>query len=138
MTALLAVFLAIGTASADDKFELRDAELELVTAGTKINGDRVSGDKLLHFDFEKTTRSGKKISGDGSLEILSALMSTATNSIYLGDGAQGNLSSLININAINSQISVLLNLNINIDSSVGSLSQLNIHATPPTTSPPTH
>lgn len=134
--AVLAVFLTGGTASADEKFELLDAELELVTAGTLITGDRVSGDKPLHFDFVKTTRSGKKVSGEGSLEILSALMSTTTNSIYLGDGAQGNLSSLININAINSQISVLLNLNINIDSSVGSLSQLNIHAAPPTTSPP--
>jgi hypothetical protein len=32
----------------------------------------------------------------------------------------------VNINAVNSQITVLLNLNISIDSSVGTLNQLNV------------
>ena len=40
--------------------------------------------------------------------------------------AQQNLTSLININAVNSNVSVLLNLNVNINSSVGTLTQTNL------------
>jgi len=128
---VLAISLVGASVLADDKFELAEAELDRVTAGTQ------SGDpELLKFDFVRTTRSGKTIRGEGSLDILSKLMSTSSSTIFLGDGAQGNLSSLININAINSQISVLLNLNINIDSSVGTLNQLNINSSVPVVSRP--
>jgi hypothetical protein len=41
--------------------------------------------------------------------------------------AQQNLSSLININAVNSNINVLLNLNVNLNSTVGTLTQANMN-----------
>jgi len=109
--------------SADEKFKLDDAQLDRVTAGTQPDSK-----ELLKFDFARTTASGKTTRGEGSL-VLAAPTSEYT--LYLGDGAQGSLSSLININAINSQISVLLNLNVTIDSSVGTVNQLNIQVPVP-------
>lgn len=131
----LAVSLIGGAALGDNKFELAEAELDRVSAGTRSD-DQV----LLTFDFVRTTQSGRTISGEGSLDILNKLIASSPSTIYLGDGAQGNLTSLVNINAIHSQISVLLNLNIIIDSSVGTLTlnQLNIHTWVPVVIPPSH
>jgi hypothetical protein len=137
LTRCVIALLAIGTpgmtALADDKFELPDDELAHVTAGTQTDAE-----ELLTFDFVRKTQSGKTISGEGSIETLVALMATATPTLFLGDGAQGHLSSLVNINAVNSQINVLLNLNISIDSSIGSLNQLNINAARPVDLLPSH
>jgi hypothetical protein len=47
--------------------------------------------------------------------------------VNLGGNAQQNLSSLININAVNSTINVLLNLNVNINSTVGTILQSNLN-----------
>ena len=129
----LAVSLIGGAALGDNKFELAEAELDRVTAGTQLDDQ-----ELLTFDFVRTTQSGKTISVEGSLDILSKLIANSPSTIYLGDGAQGNLTSLVNINAIHSQISVLLNLNIIIDSSVGTLNQLNINTSIPVVIPPSH
>jgi hypothetical protein len=46
--------------------------------------------------------------------------------LSLNGNAQQNLSSLVNINAVNSQVNVLLNLNVNINSTVGTLTQANL------------
>ena len=94
-----------------------------VTAGTQE-----SGEEIARFDFSRTTASGRTVSGEGSL----AMADRARDyTLFLGDGAQGNLRSLVNINAVNSTITVLLNLNIGIDSSVGTINQLNLHSTVP-------
>jgi hypothetical protein len=120
--------LASATAAADGKFKLDDAQLDRVTAGTQSDAR-----ELMQFDFSKTTAAGRHVSGDGALTLVAP---SNEYTLYLGDGAQGNLKSLVNINAINSQISVLLNLNVNIDSSVGTLNQLNIQVPVPTTAVP--
>jgi hypothetical protein len=54
---------------------------------------------------------------------------TGTNmsALTLNGGAQQNLSSLVNINAVNSNINVLLNLNVNMNSTVGTVMQSNLN-----------
>jgi hypothetical protein len=47
-------------------------------------------------------------------------------SLTLDGAAQQNLSSLVNINAVNSRINVLLNLNVNMNSTVGTVTQSNL------------
>jgi len=113
----------------DEKKELTDAELDHVTAGTD-SGDEISD--LASFEFMKTTRSGKTIEADGSFMLVEAIDRATIGNLILSDGAQGNLSSLININAVNSDVNVLLNLNISINSEIGSLNQFNVNGTLPT------
>ena len=110
-------------AKADEKFQLEDSALGRVTAGTQV-----SGEEIARFDFSRTTASGRTVKGDGSLVMADR---ARDYTLFLGDSAQGNLRSLVNINAVNSTITVLLNLNISIDSSVGTINQLNLQGTVP-------
>jgi hypothetical protein len=73
--------------------------------------DGVSGGITGSFDM---TQSGNMSLNDNSIQ-----------SISLSDQAQQNLSSLVNILSINSTIQVMLNLNVNINSSVGTVNQGN-------------
>ena len=59
-------------------------------------------------------------------ELLEAELPPSAAILILRDNAQGNLRSLINVNAVNSLIQVLVNLNININSTVGSVQQINL------------
>ncbi len=54
----------------------------------------------------------------------------------MSDAAQRDLRSVVNINAVNSAVNVLLNLNVNVDSSVGTLNQLNFNDALPSAVPP--
>jgi hypothetical protein len=117
---LLGFCSLVHTAAADGKVKLDDAQLERVTAGTQADAN-----EIVLFDFARSTSSGRTARGEGTLSVVG---NAPEYTLFLGDGAQGNLSSLVNINAVNSQITVLLNLNISIDSSVGTLNQLNVQA----------
>ncbi|GAC1422417.1 MAG: hypothetical protein NVSMB62_18070 [Acidobacteriaceae bacterium] len=82
---------------------------------------------VVNFTGQVPTANGL-VSSTGSLAIQTAPLSGTTfNSLTLNGDAQQNLTSLININAVNSKISVLLNLNININSTVGSILQSNLN-----------
>jgi hypothetical protein len=98
-------------------FLLDDAALARVTAGTRDDPRA-----LADFDFVRQTASGRTVSGDGTLALAEP---HGDYTLMLGAGAQSNLRSLVNINAIDASITVLLNLNINVDSSVGTLNQNN-------------
>jgi hypothetical protein len=119
-SATLALVLLAGPASAGDlPYLLDDQVLDQVTAGTQSDPR-----ELAEFDFSRSTASGRTVSGHGSL----ALTQTSREyTLTLGDGAQQHLRSLVNINAIDAQITVLLNLNINVDSTVGTLNQHNFN-----------
>jgi hypothetical protein len=81
---------------------------------------------IVNFTGEVPTANGL-VSSNGTLSIQTApFTGTTLGSLTLNGNAQQNLSSLININAVNSSINVLLNLNINIDSTVGSILQSNL------------
>lgn len=128
------LLLAAFSASADEKQPMTDAELDAVTAGAAAGSD---SEDLLTFEAVKTTRSGKTVTADGSLRVIDATKGITVGNLTLSDGAQSNLQSVININAVNSAVNVLLNLNVNIDSSVGAVNQLNLNGSLPAQLPGT-
>ena len=121
---VLSSSLSWADALATEMVELSDAELDEVTAGT-IDVDR--SEDVVRFAATKATASGKTVAVDGTFELVDVLNSQTIGSLILRDGAQGNLNSLININAVNSQVNVLLNLNVNINSEVGVVDQRNLN-----------
>lgn len=109
-------------ASSASAFEaLSDETLNAITAGS-ANSAEYSEEALTRIPFRYSGRKGQV---DG--EVLVVPMSTFNESaqLQLMDNAQSHLRSLININAVNSPVQVLLNLNISIDSNIGNISQLN-------------
>ena len=62
------------------------------------------------------------MNGNGDL----TLTDNSTQNILLSGQAQQNLNSLVNIISVNSTISVLMNLNVNINSTVGTVNQGNM------------
>jgi len=106
------------------KKPLSDDAMDRVTAAG-VSATASQG--VVKFSGQVPTPNGL-VSAAGSLAISTAPVSgTTIGSLNLNGNAQQNLSSLININAVNSTISVLLNLNINIDSTVGTVVQSNLN-----------
>ena len=100
--------------------ELDELQLDSVYAG------RVASDKqdiITSIPFHYVGRHGRV---DGEAVISPSNSNQGTASLLIQDGAQNHLSSMININAVNSPIEVLLNLVVNIDSQIGVVKQNNI------------
>ena len=116
---------------------LSDAELDAVAAGTVAVNE---SEETLVFSAVKETAAGRTVRAEGELKIIEMPRGLTVGTLTLTDGAQQNLQSLININAVNSAINVLLNLNVTIDSSVGAINQLNLTESLPRVpvSPPGH
>jgi hypothetical protein len=117
-----ALCVVAGVAAADDKRLLSDAELDATTAGSV--GINVQDEQIV-FEVVRKSASGRRVRADGSLRIIEVPAGITVGNLILSDNAQQNLHSLININAVNSAVNVLLNLNITVDSSVGTVNQLN-------------
>jgi hypothetical protein len=120
-TLLLMLWIAC-TAQLHAAEPLGDEQLDAVTAGA---ADEASG--LLEFNLKHETASGRRIEVDGAIDVDRA-RSLQNAALLLQDSAQSNLQSLININAVQSAVNVLVNLNITIDSNVGEIRQLNLKA----------
>lgn len=103
---------------------LGDAQLDAITAGA---ADETS--ELLEFSVKHETASGRRIEVDGAVDV-ERVRSLESAALLLQDSAQSNLQSLININAVQSAVNVLVNLNITIDSNVGEIRQLNLASAP--------
>lgn len=103
---------------------LGDEALDAITAGAASETS-----ELLEFNVKHETASGRRIAVDGSLDV-DRLRSLENAALLLQDSAQSNLQSLININAVQSAVNVLVNLNIVIDSNVGEIRQLNLGSVP--------
>jgi hypothetical protein len=105
------------------KKPLSDDAMDRVTAAG-VTATASQG--VVKFSGQVPTPNGL-VSSTGTLSVQTAPVSgTTIGSITLNGDAQQNLSSLININAVNSKINVLLNLNINIDSTIGTVVQSNL------------
>ena len=104
--------------------ELDDAELDQVTAGAAS----VSQDEdLLNLEFLTTLNNGTSVSANGTLQVREGGTSiTNRGNLVISDNAQGNLSAIVNVNAVNSPVQVLLNLNITVNSTIGGVEQINI------------
>ncbi len=101
--------------------ELTEEELNAVTAGN-VDPTYESGEALTRIPFHYTSGKGKI---DGEVFVLPMANYNNLGTLQLMDNAQSNLRSLINVNAVNSPVQILLNLNININSTIGNINQLN-------------
>ena len=124
MTAVLfaVMLLLLGPIPVLGMQELSENELDEITAGG-ISANIVDG--VLQFQFAKETASGRYVEGSGTVSQLAQPLSGGSSSILLRDNAQSNLSSFITVNAVNSVVQLLVNLNININSVIGTLGQSN-------------
>jgi hypothetical protein len=118
----LAVLLLAAPLFAQAAEPLSDAELDVVTAGA---ADETQ--ELLEFNVKHETATGRRVEVDGAIDV-ERVRSIESAALLLQDSAQSNLQSLININAVQSAVNVLVNLNITIDSHVGEIHQLNLSA----------
>lgn len=100
---------------------LSDQELHAVSAGS-VDRDDHGSYELNRIPFRYTGTKGEV---DGEVIVLPMTDVRNQSSLQLMDNAQSNLRSLINVNAVNSPVQVLLNLNININSNIGAVNQLN-------------
>ena len=100
--------------------KLDDVQLDNIVAGTQL-GD-ASGE-IARIPIMWSKPNGNSLEGE---IIVQRVSNQTTGYLTIQDGAQSNLRSLININAVNSPVNVLLNLNININSQVGVLEQFNL------------
>jgi hypothetical protein len=82
-----------------------DAALDRVTAGVSTG----MSDGVVKFQGSVPTANGL-VTGAGTLAVLTGpITGTNMSTLTLNCGAQQNLSSLVNINAVDSNINVLLN-----------------------------
>ena len=110
--------------SQSKKKALSDDMLDRVTAAG-VSATVSQG--VINFSGQVPTVNGL-VTSTGTLAIQTGPFSgTTLSTLTLNGDAQQNLSSLININAVNSKINVLLNLNININSTVGTILQSNLN-----------
>ncbi len=100
---------------------LSDEKLSTISAGG-AGPNLGSKSALTQIPFSYSSRHG---SVDGEVIVLPTSTSYEFSSLHLSDNAQSNLNSLININAVNSPINVLLNLNVNVNSHIEKINQLN-------------
>ncbi len=108
---------------------MSDAELDAVTAGAAPSSDL---DEIVAFDLVRRTQSGRTVTAEGSLSALTTPADLRLGQLTLSDGAQSHLQSVVNINAVDSVVNVLLNLNVTVDSTVGGVNQFNLNgALPP-------
>ena len=122
---VLVLLAAAGLAFADGR-ELSDAELDEVVAGTV---DYTLHEELLRFSYVGAAGSRHDAEIDGTALVTgSPLPGATTGRLIIDNGAQTGLSALVNLNAVNSQVNVLLNLNITINSTVGEVRQINIRS----------
>ncbi len=121
----LLLMAATGPAFADGR-ELSDEELDEVVAGT-VNEEL--HEELLRFSYVGAAGSRHEAELDGTLSVSgNPIAETPTGLLIIDNGAQTDLSALVNVNAVNSEVNVLLNLNITINSTVGEVRQINIRS----------
>ena len=120
--ALLAYMLS-GAAAAYEP--LTDEQLDAVTAGADE-----SVLEEVTVQAARVTSSGKRVTVAGTVGLQHVPNTIDAADLLLRDSAQSNLQALVNMNAVNSVVNVLVNLNINIDSQVGELRQINLAAPP--------
>jgi hypothetical protein len=123
-----AILLLVASSASAGGRKLADDELDSVTAAgyTIAYRSGTPENTLFDFNFDHTGQA-KHVSGQGSLDISThELGALSLNSLVIDHGAQQGLKALVNINAVNAVVNVLMNLVINVDSTViGGITQWN-------------
>lgn len=106
---------------------LTNTQMAHVTAGSAAAAAaQAQSSVVVPLYFNKPLAQGGSVQGSGSLKVELAAGASAATQIALSGAAQSNLRALVSVNAANSVVQVLLNLTINVNSSVANLSQFNI------------
>ena len=100
---------------------LSDEQLHGITAGS-FGGTAPGEEVIARIPFRYSLQKGQ-LEGEVMFVPVNTYDQFAT--LQLMDNAQSNLQSLVNINAVNSPVQVLMNLNVNVNSTVGRLNQWN-------------
>lgn len=133
LVALLFVLSLAGDAAAQAR-KLSDAELDTVTAGRAAAPPSLPvsapASPPLEFTFTAPAGATRVVEGSGTVQVVEHSGAAGRDTLVIRDQAQQNLQSFINVTAVNSQIQVLVNLNITINSTVGTVQQLNVSGTP--------
>ncbi len=116
------IFISIASpAWSAGKRPLSDAELDQVTAGGGSAQANVANG-VVNFQFQSDASSRQNVEAKGTITIKEVReLGINVGSLVIRDSAQSNLRALININAVNSKISVLMNLTVIINSKIGGL-----------------
>ncbi len=123
----LLLLCASGDAVAAKLKLLTNRQMSNVTAGSAAVAAAQAADSVVvPLYFNEPLNQGGSVEGSGSLQVKSTAGAAGATQIALSGSAQSNLRALVNVNAANSVVEVLLNLTINVNSSVAHLSQLNI------------
>lgn len=119
----LALLLA-GPGSAKAFEELSEDELGRITAGA---GSSQIVDGVLEFQYGRETANGRYyIETSGSVsQLVEPLPGDPGSYLIVSDNAQSNLNSFITVNAVNSTVQLLINLNVSINSTIGTVGQSN-------------
>ncbi|WP_213803460.1 hypothetical protein [Granulicella sp. dw_53] len=123
----LALLTQVGMAQrlASHKLEpLSDSQLDRVTAGGVSASMGNNG--VINFQGSAATSNGLVEASGNMRQLTSPISTTNMGSINLTDGAQSGLSALNNIVAVNSAVQVLVNLNVSIGSTIGTIIQTNM------------
>ena len=118
---VLVVFVTLLSTQVWALEELTDEQLHAVTAGSQ-DPTASSEAALTRIPFRY---SSAKARVDGEVLVVPLALTQQTATLKLTDNAQSHLRSMININAVNSPIQILLNLNINVNSKIGNINQWN-------------
>lgn len=123
LVALATLLLVAAPPARAAKHKLDDAQLAKITAGG-VSVQNNNG--VIDFQFEGAAGSTHSVSGSGTVAPLGpGAAASDLSQLILNDNAQQNLQSFININAVNSQVQLLINLTVNVNSTVGTLLQNN-------------
>lgn len=122
---VLGLIAALAATAAFAAEPLTDEQLDAITAGAD---DGVLEEIVV--SVSRLTASGTAIAVDGTLGAQRPADARGAAELLLRDSAQSDLQALINVNAVQSVVNVLVNLNINIDSHVGEVRQINLSTGP--------
>lgn len=102
---------------------MSDSELDKIVAGSI---DAQVFEDVVRFHYLGAAGMNHLAELEGTLSLSATQNQSTTGLLIIDNGAQRNLSSLVNVSAVNSNVNVLLNLNININSTVGEMRQINV------------
>jgi len=117
----LCLLLAGATERAWGAQALTDAEMDQITAGS-LSVEAANG----QFNFQLGGETNRvSVTGSGTVAATENVSAGPAGYVIMRDNAQSNLRAFVNVNAVNAKVSVLINLTVNINSTVGTIHQIN-------------
>ncbi len=118
----LCMLLAGATDRAWGAQALDDAQLDQITAGS-VSVEAANGQFNFQFGGEANRLS---VQGTGTVAAAENTVPTGpAGYLIVRDNAQSNLRAFVNVNAVNAKVQVLINLTVIINSTVGTIHQIN-------------